>query len=220
MKRARLSCLALVLAWLCAAGPARAESYLGLLAGNHGTVADATVSATQTQLVCFAPPCSQSVAGAVRFNREHTAGIRGGVWYGTFGLAWEYTISAATSAAGPTSPGNVEINFDSLSLLALARTPALSSASLPDSYLYAGLGGSSVYGRFTVSAAPLPPMSGTASTAGLMFLGGGALRFSRHAMLFAEWRMQDLTFRSNMAGNSLNIPLKFSEIVLGAAYWY
>lgn len=220
MKQPRPSCLAIVLVWLCATGTARAESYLGLLAGNHGTVSDATVSATQTQLVCLAPPCSQTVAGPVRFNREHTAGIRGGVWYGGFGLAWEYTISGATSAAGPTSPGNVEINFDALSLLGLARTPALNSAYLPDTYLYAGLGASSVYGRFTVSAAPLPPMSGTSSTAGLMFLGGGAMRFSRHAMLFAEWRMQDLTFRSSIAGDSLNIPVKLSEIVLGAAYWY
>jgi hypothetical protein len=219
MTRPRQTLLAL---YLLAASPAvHAESWVGLLAGNNGTVSDGTVTATQTQLICLTAPCSQTVAGQVRFNREHTTGIRGGIWYGTYGLAWEYTISGVTSAGGPgASPASVEVNFDSLSLLALARTPALQTEFFPDSYLYAGLGASSVYGRFSVLAPPLAPMSGTDSTAGLMILGGGVMRFSQHFMLFGEWRMQDLTFNYSEAGNSLNIPVRVSEFILGAAYWY
>jgi hypothetical protein len=219
MTRTRRILLALCL--LAVSAAAHAESWVGLLGGNAGTVSDGTVTATQTQLVCLTAPCSQTVAGPVRFNRDHTAGIRGGIWYGTYGLAWEYTISGVTSAGGPgASPASVEVNFDSLSLLALARTPALQTDSFPDSYLYAGLGASSVYGRFSVSAPPLAPMSGTDSTGGLMILGGGVMRFSQHFMLFGEWRMQDLTFRYSELGDSLNIPVKVSEFVLGAAYWY
>ena len=63
-------------------------------------------------------------------------------------------------------------------------------------------------------------LGGNAGTAGLMILGGGVMRFSQHFMLFGEWRMQDLTFRYSALGDSVNIPVKVSEFVLGAAYWY
>jgi hypothetical protein len=207
---------------LGASGAAHAESYVGLLGGNHGSVSDGTVTSTRTQLICVTPPCSQTVAGPVRFNRVHTAGIRGGVWYDNFGLAWEYTISGVSSVTGPTSAAdsNVEVNFDTLSLLAMARTPPLKTAVLPDSYLYAGLGASTVYGRFSVSAPPLAPMSGTSTSVGLMLLGGGAMRFSQRLMLFGEWRMQDMTFSSTRLDASVNIPVKVSQFILGAAYWY
>lgn len=220
MKRVRLACLALSL--LAVAGAAHAEAYIGLLGGNNGTVSAATVSATQTQFICFAPPCSQTVSGPVRFNREHTAGIRTGAWYDWFGVAWEYTSSGATSASGPgTAPGNsVEVNFDALSVLLMGRTPALESRYFPDSYLYAGFGISSVYGRVSVSAPPLAPVSGTTTTTGVLFLAGGTLRFSRHAMLFAEWRGQQLSFDYSGFNKSANIPFDVSEFVLGVAYWY
>ncbi len=217
MRLPLLACLA-----LCLPGAAHAESYIGLLAGNYGTVSDATVSATQTQYICLAPPCSQTVAGPVHFNREHTAGIRAGYWLEWIGVAWEYTTSGATSAYGPTSaPGSgVEVNFDALSLLLMARTPALESRHFPDSYLYAGLGFSSVYGRFSVSAPPLGPVSGEQSTSGVLFLAGATMRFSKSVMLFAEWRAQQISFDYSGFNGSTNIPFDVSEIVLGVAYWY
>ncbi len=222
MKKPCLTCFALVLLVFGAGSRAHAESYVGLLAGNYGTVSDATVTATQTQVVCFTPPCSQTVAGPVHFNREHTAGIRAGVWFDWIGMATEYTNSGATSANGPTNaPGSgVEVNFDSLSLLLMARTPVLATAYLPDSYLYGGVGISSVYGRVSVSAPPLAPVSGESTTSGMMLLAGGALRFSHHVMLFAEWRAQDISFNYSYLGSSADIPFSVSEFVLGAAYWF
>lgn len=220
MRKPFLACLALCLLGLT--GPARAEAYIGLLAGNYGSVSDTTVSATQTQFICFAPPCSQTVSGPVHFNREHTAGIRAGVWSDGFGMAWEYTTSGATSASWPNAqPGSgVEVNFDSISLLLMGRTRALESRYFPDSYLYAGVGLSSIYGRISVSAPPLAPVSGTTSSFGLMFLAGGALRFSKHVMLFAEWRARQQSFDYSGINGSTNVPFDLSEMVLGAAYWY
>lgn len=220
MRMPFVACVALCL--LGAAGAARGESYIGLLGGNYGRVSDATVSATQTQFLCFFPPCSQTVSGPVHFNREHTAGIRAGSWYDWFGLAWEYTSSGATSASGPNaaSGSGAEVNFDSLSVLLMARTPALQSRYFPDSYLYGGLGISSVYARISVSAPPLSPVSGTTTTSGVLVLAGGALRFSRSVMLFAEWRAQQLSFDYSGINGDATIPFDVSEVVLGAAYWF
>lgn len=96
MEKSCLTYFAVSLFSLGAAGTAHAGNYIGLMAGNFGTVSDATVTASQSQLICFTPPCSQTASGTAHFNREHSAGIRVGAWYGTFGLASEYTTSGAT----------------------------------------------------------------------------------------------------------------------------
>lgn len=222
MKKTCLTLFAAVLFLLYAGKFAQAEEYLGLLAGNNAKVADATVSLTRTQLLCFTPPCSQTAAGNVQFNRGHNAGIRYGFWLESFGMAAEYSTSGFVNSYTPgTSPAitSVEVNYDALTLFLMLRTPMLQSDYLPDSYLYAGLGMASVYGRYSVVTQKLGSMSGQNTVDAPIFMIGGTMRFSR-VMLFAEWRRVELNFNYSFLGDSLSIPVNSSEALFGVAYWF
>jgi hypothetical protein len=216
----RMRCLAFVaLCLLGTGGAAHAEAYVALMAGN-GQVSDSTVTVTQTQLFCFTPPCSQTVANRVHFDRQHAGGIRLGVWFEYLGLAAEYTTSGVNNSSTPvTSPNvsGVEVNYDATTALVMVRTPTLRTAYLPDSYLYAGVGASTVYGRFSVITQQLVPTSGDVTTSSTLFLVGGAMHFSR-VMLFAEWRARELSLHSDYLGASADIPLSSTELLGGLAY--
>lgn len=222
MKKTCMMHFAVALLLLGTSNLAQAEEYIGLLAGNNAHVADATVSLTRTQLICFTTPCSQAAAGNVQFNRGHTAGIRYGFWFDNFGMAAEYSTSGFVSSYTPgTNPAitSVEVNYDALTVLLMLRTPMLQSDYLPDSYLYAGLGISSVYGRFSVVTQKLGSMSGQTTVDAPMLLVGGTMRFSR-VMLFAEWRLLEMDFNYSYLGDSVDIPVNSSEVLFGLAYWF
>ncbi len=220
MKKTCLTLFAVALFLPYACNFAQAEEYLGLLAGNNAKVAEATVSLTRTQLVCFTPPCSQTAADNVQFNRGHIAGIRYGFWFENFGMAAEYSTSGFVNSYTPgTNPAitSVEVNYDAVTVFLMLRTPVLRSEYLPDSYAYGGLGLATVFGRFSVVTQRLGSMSGQKTVDTPILMIGGAMRFSR-VMLFAEWRWVELSFDYSLLGDSMSIPVNSSEALFGIAY--
>jgi hypothetical protein len=194
-----------------------AEAYVGVFGGN-ARFADTSVSATYQCFFCSPVTASKNV----QFSKGEVAGLRMGMWgdneYQYIGFAFEFSTTKAHSMM---SIDQVDVSYESFSLMPMVRLPLFKTDSMPGGHLnlYAGVAFSKVMsGNMSVTFPELPrTVSGDAKGSGSVFLIGASLKYSR-VLLFLEERATNMNLSFSDLGDSGDANISAKQTIAGAAY--